>query len=165
MYWSTPPNDQKDIVEYRIYRRSYVTDAWTRIAKLSGEYANYLLDDTVEYDTPYIYAIASVDIHGIESFLSSQVQAEIDSKIQFRNKEKPFKWISGSGGERYQPKHIFKQFPEERGEIMIAKKNLLLKTSTQLRDTTKTFIIKVKSLDTHEKHEIKVVTKNSNIIV
>lgn len=173
--WLKPVSSQRDIQKYFIYRRDGIGKPWSKIAEI-GEIdvnsdgipdsqislsngANVYEDKTVEFGKIYIYAISCLDIHGIESFLSVQVEAQLNEKFKQEREEKKIKWISGSGATILELNSVFKKFLD-RKETIIAKKTLKLKPSIKLKGE-KTFLIKVKSLDTHEVREITYTVKNS----
>lgn len=183
--WLKPANDQRDIKYFKVYRRSAVGTTWTLltttreidvnqdgyVSQEEREEAdaarlpvntNIFIDKGVDFGQKYIYATTCVDVHEIESFLSMQIQAELNPKFALEKKEKPLKWISGGGAKLSETNYIVKKFLD-RNEQLIAKSNIYIAPSTKFAEVSKTLLIKVKSLDTHITHEIKVVLKNTNI--
>jgi hypothetical protein len=161
LYWLKPSNDQRDIVGYRVYRRSAVGQPWLLLTSaLLPEAEPFYIDSAVDFDNFYIYAVSCIDIHGMESFLSTQIGVQLNSRILFEKEEKSLVWISGGGTMPQEIDFILKKFQEERAPVIVAKKNIVLSTNTKFSDTEQSFIIKIKSLDTHETNEIKVVAKS-----
>lgn len=173
--WLKPSSSQRDIQKYFIYRRDGLGKPWSKISEV-GEIdinsdgipdaqvslsngANVFEDKIVEFGKKYIYAISCLDIHGIESFLSVQIQAQLNEKFKQEKEERRVKWISGSGATILELNAVFKKFLD-RKETIIAKKTIKLKPSIKLNGE-KTFLIKVRSLDTHEIKEITYTVKNT----
>lgn len=156
--WSNDPRF------YSVYRRTKVGEPWTPIAEGLKEFETLFVDKNVVLGQKYIYAISSIDIHGIESFLSTQIQAELNANIATERKEKDLVWVSGGGASLDETGLIVKKF-YERKEQLIAIKNITLKPSTRFREESKVFLIKVKSLDTHEQFELRVTLKNQKLEV
>lgn len=110
--WLRPSNSQRDIKSFRIYRRSYFGEKWSLLNEVMeldinsdgirdsdsvlNNSPNMYTDTDVELNRQYIYALTSVDIHDIESFLSVQIQAELNSNFNLEKEEKPLVWISGA---------------------------------------------------------------------
>lgn len=173
--WLRPSNSQRDIAEYRLYRRSSVGEKWNLVYNikeldvnsdgipdanvLRQNSSNYYEDNDVTFGEKYIYALTCVDIHGIESFLSAQIQAELNANFKLEKEEKLLKWISGSGARLDQVNFIYKKFLK-RNEKLIAKKNFAITVNTKFQETNKNFIIRVTSLDTHDKKEYKLTLNN-----
>ena len=182
IYWLQPANDQRDIQYFKIYRRNAVGERWqllsqTREIDIDEDgfpdpvdeaesrvvaNTNMFVDRNVSLGRKYIYAMSCVDVHGIESFLSMQIQAELNSNYALEKIEKPLKWISGSGARPDEVKFILKKFLN-RTENIIAKTNLVLRPNTKFAEVSKDLIIRLISLDTHEVKELKVVLKNTNL--
>lgn len=183
--WLKPPNTQRDIQYFKIYRREKVGDTWSLLtttreidlnsdgqisdlekveaaASLIPENGNLFFDKNVEFGKQYIYAMTCVDVHGTESFLSIQIQAQLNANFALEKQEKQLKWISGSGAKPSEINFVIKKFLN-RNENLIAKKNIFISPTTKFAETRRDLIIKVKSLDTHIVHEVKVVLLNTNI--
>jgi hypothetical protein len=178
--WLPPANSQRDIKYFKIYRRGAVGDKWTLMTKtgdsvdIDGDGVldventtiprdlNLFVDRNVQVGRPYIYALTSVDVHGTESFLSTQIQAELNSNYALEKEEKKLKWISGSGAKPEEIDFVLKKF-FNRTEQIVAKRNIVLSPNTKFAETEKNLIIKITSLDTHEVKELKVVLTNNNV--
>lgn len=185
IYWLEPANAQRDIQYIKIYKRQALGQRWTVLTELreldldhdgfiseqEQEAAaaanirannNMFIDKNVVPGRKYIYALTCVDVHGIESFLSMQIQAELNPNYTLEKIEKPLKWISGSGARPDELNYVYKKFLN-RTENIIAKRNIVLQPTTKFAETQKDFIIRLKSLDTHEVKELKVTLKNTNV--
>ena len=161
--WLKPVSDV-EVKFYNIYRRNKIGENWNVLAEGLREFETLFVDEKVLPGQKYIYAISSTDIHGIESFLSTQIQAELNPNIATEKKEKDLVWISGGGVSLNEVDLVIKKFNEIK-EQLIARKNITLKPSTKFRDESKVFLIKIISLDTHEKVELKVTLKNQKLQV
>lgn len=159
--WLKPVSDV-DIRFYSIYRREKVGEPWKPIAEGLKEFETLFVDKNVNFNQKYIYAITSIDVHGIESFLSTQIQAELNPSIATEKKEKDLVWISGGGTRLDEINLVLKKF-FQRKEQLIAKEKITLRPNTKFRDESKDFIIKITSLDTHEKYELKLTLKNEKL--
>ena len=163
IFWLKPPSRAAgDIKFYNVYKRNEVGQAWYPVASNLREKDTLFIDRNVGFNTKYIYAITTVDVHGTESFLSAQLSAELNSNIAIEKKEKDIKWVSGGGARVDEPYLVLKKF-NERKEKIVAMNTLSIRPNTKFKEQTKDFIIKVKSLDTHEEYELKVTLKNSDI--
>jgi hypothetical protein len=188
--WLKPTNSQRDIKFFKIYKKNSVQDSWRLLTEkteidIDGEGAedpnakhelaqipndiNVLEDFNMEIgndgrptDKKYIYAISCVDAHGIESFLSIQTEAQLNPNYESEGKEKPLKWISGSGARPDEKGVVFKKFLDQE-ESIVAKNNITLAPTKEFADTEKNLVVRITSLDTHETKEIKVVLKNINV--
>lgn len=115
--WLKPSNSQRDIKSYRIWRRNALGQPWTLLKEIleldinsdgyldvntnSAFYVrstknlkNFFIDANVSMGNKYIYALTCVDIHGIQSFMSTQIQAELNPKFNIEKQERAVKWIS-----------------------------------------------------------------------
>jgi hypothetical protein len=178
--WLRPSDSLRDIASYKIYRRSSFAHPWTLLkeikeldvnddgipdAKIIGSNsANLFIDTNVNTTSKYIYALSCVDIHGIESFLSAQIQAELNPNFAFEKEEKPLKWISGGGATVQEIDFVYKKFLA-RNETIVAKNRIKIKVNSKFKDATKNFIIRVTSLDSHEKKEYKLTLNNVSRVV
>lgn len=176
--WLRPSNSQRDIKAYRVYRRSETGEAWALLTEVDeidinsdgipdapvamANSSNLFIDKTVNVGMKYIYALSCVDIHGIESFLSTQIQAQLNSNFALEREEKPLKWISGSGAKKTEISFVYKKF-FNRTETLVAKKNIKITPNTKFNETTMNFLIRVRSLDTHEKKEYKLTLINEKV--
>jgi hypothetical protein len=176
--WLKPSNGQRDIKAFRIYKRDSFNKNWLLRAEVpemnvgSSEYpdarsvnknsANLFIDNTVQFGKKYIFALTSIDIHGIESFLSTQIQVELNANFAVEKEEKPLKWISGSGARLDEINYVYKKFLN-RTEQIKAKSSIKIKPSLTFSDASKTFLIRITSLDTHQKKEVRVTVTNSNV--
>lgn len=178
--WLKPSNNQRDIKFFRVYRREKFGDKWSLIHQVgelnitNADYpdakiveanaANLYIDKNVDFNKKYTYALTCVDIHGIESFLSAQIQVELNANFALEKEEKNLVWISGSGARLDEVNYVYKKFLN-RTERIIAKHSIKIKPSTTFGDTSKHFLIKITSLGTHQKKEVKVTVTNSNVHV
>jgi hypothetical protein len=168
--WLKPVNIQRDIKYIKLYRRLKIGDPWENLGKFEANQTFYLdnleqfkaEDGSINYNNKYIYAFIAQDIHGIDSFLSMQIQAELNPKFAIEKEERKLKWISGSGTKLEETDLILKKFLDDT-EAIVAKKNIKLSPTPEFNDVSKNLLIKVTSLDTHEKKEFKVTLKNINI--
>jgi len=159
--WLKPVSDV-EVRFYSIYRRTQIGEAWTPIAEGLREFETLFIDTAVAVGQKYIYAISCIDVHGIESFLSTQIQVQLNPNIATDRKEKDLVWISGGGVGLSEIELIIKKF-YERKEHLVATKNITLRPSTKFREESKVFLIKIKSLDTHERVELKCTLKNQKL--
>jgi hypothetical protein len=179
--WLPPANSQRDIKYFKIYKRKKIGNPWALITKtreidvdMNGVVdevdendshipvnTNLYTDRNVKFGEMYIYALSCVDIHGIESFLSIQTGAELNSSYDIDKAEKPLKWMGGSGTRIDEVSSVVKKF-YNRSEQIIAKKSITISPDTKL-DSEKNLLIKIKSLDTHDVVEVNVVLKNINL--
>ena len=164
--WLKPANSQRDIVGklggFYLYRRHFVGQEWVRIKRFK-ENENIYIDHNVLVGEKYIYALSSVDAHGLESFLSVQIEAMLNPSFNLEQKERPLKWISGSG---IHPKKendlILKKF-NKRPSPLVSNQDFSLRPTPEFSETKKNLLIKVTSLDTHEQKEFNLDLKNINI--
>lgn len=160
--WLKPANQQRDIKEFRLYRRNRLGEEWS-LVKAFAENENIYVDTNVEVNKTYIYALSSVDVHGIESVLSTQIQAELNATFNLDRRERPLRWVSGSGARPEEDlDFVFKKFVDLPLPI-IARENILVGPTTKFKETNKKFVVRVKSLDTHEVKEFVLSLKNENI--
>jgi len=166
--WLTPPTkftraigekrEYPFIISFNIYKRNRLGNPWIRVGEIK-EGIGYFEDKNVEFREKYIYAISSVDIHGIESFLSVQTQAELNENFNSTKEEKPLKWISGGGLKVSEVNSVIKKFYSNKEKI-VAYKSVSIKPSETLSED-RDYIIKITSLDTHEQKEFKISLKNN----
>jgi hypothetical protein len=180
--WLKPSNNQRDIQSYRLYKRENIGDPWKIIAQFR-EYDldsdgdidpllknqvnipvtdNVYVDTNVEIGKKYIYALACVDVHNITSFLSAQIQVELNANYKLDQEELPLKWISGSGAKPSETNFVIKKF-FNRTETIVAKKNIFVSPTTKFSEISKDLLVRVISLDTHETKEFKIRLKNLNM--
>ncbi len=160
IYWLKPGNSQRDISEYKVYRREKVGDEWELLATLPED-VNVFVDKDISIESKYVYALSCVDVHGIESFLSTQIEARLNPQFGLEKQERKLRWIGGSGAKLSETKAVFKKFHTLREQI-IAKSTLTMKVNKKFNDTVKNIIVRITSLDTHQQTELKVVLKNVN---
>jgi hypothetical protein len=173
--WLRPSDSARDIAAYKIYRRKAFGDAWSLLFEskemdvnddgipdsdvIFKNAANLHIDKNVVMGQKYIYALSCVDIHGIESFLSAQIQAELNPNFTFEREERPLKWVSGSGATPSEVDFVYKKFLA-RKETIIADSKMKVTVNSKFTETTKNFIIKIMSLDTHERKQYKLTINN-----
>lgn len=180
--WLPPANSQRDIKEVRLYKRSGLNQRWRLLlrdqevdvdkdgnvdeglqARASVPVADgFFIDTRVAEGQKYIYALTSVDIHGMESFLSAQIQVELNPNFDIEKKEKDLKWISGSGAKLSEVNAVFKTFLEPEDPV-VAKENVTLTLKPSYNETDKRLLVRVTSLDTHEQKEFNVILNNVNL--
>jgi hypothetical protein len=119
--WSFPPNTQRDIKKFQIFRRKTVQEPFQLIRMynfddsevqavdneqvpaadtvLMTEPLLYFVDDEFDKDSKYIYALCSIDAHGLTSNYSEQFELSFDRFKNRVNKE----IISSSGAPKSYP--------------------------------------------------------------
>jgi len=173
--WTAPDNKQKDIKYYQLRRRSSIKDGWMLLKKFDNTVYNWTDKYDMQFGRKYIYTISSIDVHGYESFLSIQVQVELNPKYITEKEEKPLKLINTAGARPDQYTQnlghsvgteidIYSKVIKSSVELpppIIAQKGILtFEANPNYDEDNRTFIIRVKSLDMHAKEEIKLVLKN-----
>lgn len=106
LHWSFPPNAQRDIKKFQVFRRKSTTHPFELIKMydfddslmkyenledpdphlveyLTSPAAFYVDDEFNRFGSKYIYAVASVDAHGLTSGYSAQFEVRFDL---FKNK-------------------------------------------------------------------------------
>jgi hypothetical protein len=158
--WLPPANSQRDIKQFKFYHRNELGRPWQILEVFD-------IRDTVferEYDLnkKHIFAISSLDVHGMESFLSTQIQAEFNPNYKIEKKEKLLKWVSGSGAKISEVNAVFKRFLETEDPI-VAKRSVEISPTPFFGETSKNLLIRVTSLDTHEQKEYNLTITNTNL--
>jgi len=119
--WSFPPNSQRDIKKFQLFRRNNVDepfelikmydfdDSLVRVADIEypdpslveflSSPATWYIDDDFNKDSRFIYALASLDAHGFTSGYSAQFEVSFD---RFKNKS-VIKLVSHSGAPKPYP--------------------------------------------------------------
>jgi hypothetical protein len=157
--WLTPANNQRDVAGFKLYKRERVGNQWEMVKEF-GLRENWYEDFAVKMDRAYIYALTSVDVHGTESVLSTQIRAQLNPQFLTQKVEKPQKWVSGSGAHpRSGFANVFKKFFEPEVPI-IAKSNVVIGPQASFRDQEKKLLVRIKSLDIHESKEFVVTLAN-----
>jgi hypothetical protein len=104
IYWAFPPNSQRDIKRFQLFRRERVEHPFELIKefnfddslspmdnnenpapksiKRTSSPINHYYDDDFTKDSKYIYALCSVDAHGLTSNYSTQFEITFD---KFKN--------------------------------------------------------------------------------
>jgi len=157
--WAKPINLQKDIVQYKVYRRDYGSLAWYMVFQ-GGTLENLFVDTDVQPNKKYVYAVQCIDIHGLHSVLSSQWVAEINQNFSDELEEKDIKLYQGKGetierdedGSFTTPNLVLSN--EGLSNEIIAYNRFLIIPNAHFPSFDRDFIIKITSLDTDEKHEI-----------
>jgi fibronectin type 3 domain-containing protein len=163
--WLKPPNSQRDIKFFKLYRRNRVGQRWTMLKQFPEEenvYVDKFSPADVRVGRKVIYALTCVDAHGIESFLSIQTQAEFNPNYELEREERNLKWISGSGVEPEESNVVLKKFLDQELPT-VAKRSIYIQPTRNFSDTEKNLILRITSLDTHEQKEFKVNLRNLNI--
>jgi hypothetical protein len=160
--WLPPANSQQDIAGFRLYKRNPVAGRgnWELEADLRLEQNIFV--GRYSKTWPAIFALTCVDIHGMESFLSTQIQVEFNPNFAIEKKEKDLKWISGSGAKPNETNTIFKTFIEPQDPI-IAKESVSFRVKPQFNEEDKKLFVRITSLDTHEKKEFDLTLRNVNL--
>lgn len=160
--WVTPAHSQRDIKQFKLYRRLRVGHDWTLIKTFSLR-ENLYEDRAVRLNRQYIYALTSVDAHGFESFLSTQTQAQLNPNFILEQQERPLKWISGSGARPDQGfDQVFKKFFEPEVPI-VATENVVIGPQASFREQQRKLLVRIKSLDIHECKEFVISLRNENV--
>ena len=180
--WLKPANSQRDIKYVRLYKKNAISDSWRVLAQtrevdvdengnadpVAAEDSfmpvdvNLFVDTNIIVGQTYIYALTCVDAHGLESVLSTQIQAELNKDYDVEKEEKKLKWISGSGALPKETNIVYKKFFDQEMPI-IATKSISIAPAHEFKETEKNLIIRVTSLDTHEVKEFKVVLQNRHL--
>lgn len=159
IYWTKSSTFKRNVKSFNLYKRSIIGEKWQIIAKNIQENVNFFVDKNIEFGTKYIYAMTTVDIHNIESFLSTQIQTELNQNFLFEKEEKQSKWISGPGANKEDLFSVFRPF-FTRDEQLIARENVVLKINPGFDEGSKDFVIRLKSLDTHQEFDVKLTLNN-----
>lgn len=162
--WLKPPSSERDIKRFRIYRRENLGDEWVRLVELDHSENVHLDQDLPITENGWIYALTSVDVHNIESLLSSQVRVRLNPSFVAEKQERLLKFISGPGispksDEKDQISKKFIQVPDP----VIALDSFTISPTKDFNETDKSLVIRVTSLDVHETKEFKVNLRNVNI--
>lgn len=167
--WLLPSSEQRDISFVRLYRRKTMGEQWTLLGQFSKDVTLYEDTDVSALDPEgpvenekYIYALSCIDVHGLESFLSAQIQAELNPRIHIEKQERKLRWMSGGGLMPSQTDESIGRFIKNKGDVFLAKNNLTIKPALMFSDTSKDFLIKVTSLDNGEQKEYKLSIKNES---
>ncbi len=159
--WLAPATSTRDIKQFRLYKREYLGQPWA-VVKTFDLGDNLYEDKAVRLKRRYIYALTSIDAHGIESVLSMQIQAELNPQFATQGVERPLKWFSGSGARPDRGfTNVFKKFFEPEVPI-VAKKNVVFGPQREFADKEKKFLVRIKSLDIHERKEFVLTLVNEN---
>lgn len=160
--WLLPANSQRDIKGFNLYRRNMIGQAWQKIETFKL-FQNVYVDKAVKFGRQYIYALTCVDVHDIESVLSIQTQAELNSDFATEKSERPLRWISGSGARPDRGySQVFKKFFDPEVPV-VAENNIVIGPTAVFKDESKKYLIRVTSLDMHEKKEFTVQLQNENV--
>ncbi len=125
--WSLPPNSQRDIKHFQIFRRSDITEGFELIKQFSFDDSiqksvfnetpdpalietlsspkTYFLDGEFDKNSKFIYAICSIDAHGMSSGYSMQLEVSFD---KFKNRMNK-KLISVAGAPKAYPNMYLNQ--------------------------------------------------------
>jgi len=194
--WSLPPNPQRDIKHFQIFRREDISVPFELIKQFSFDDSviktlsletpdsslvemlsspkTYFLDGEFNKNTKFIYAICSIDAHGMSSNYSMQLEVSFD---KFKNKIIK-KLISVSGAPKAYPNMYLNQdtfvdtirdsghttldviFNPEYLEVTDSKENNLELIKTSLDSVYKLSIINV-DLQAQKTIDIKITDKRS----
>ncbi len=164
LYWLPPANSQRDTKHFNVYRRNDLSDPWALIAEKMPLNSGSFIDRNVDFSGKYIYALSTVDVHGYESFLSTQVEARLNSKFRFEKSELPLRWVSGGGARKDEVNTIFKKFYPFPDNI-VAQESITISAAKKYAGVVDTLYVNIKSLDTHETKEVPVTVLNSHILL
>jgi len=125
--WSFPPNTQRDIKYFQLFRRETINDPFELIKEYDFDDSivrtprtespdpvlverlssakTYFLDKEFGKDSKYIYALCSIDAHGMSSNYSMQLEVSFDKYKNRINK----KLISVSGAPKAYPNMYLNQ--------------------------------------------------------
>jgi hypothetical protein len=103
--WNHPANPQKDIKRFQVFRRASIQEGFTLLAEYDFDYSEILyssgeqvephikikvpkpvyhfIDKNIDLDKNYIYAVRSIDAHGLASGYSMQISCRYN---KFTNK-------------------------------------------------------------------------------
>lgn len=135
VHWAFPPNSQRDIKKFQVFRRSSIEEPYELlkeynfddsvvkaqqreiiaphlIENLSAP-ATYYVDDDFTKDSKYMYAVCSIDAHGLTSCYSAQFELSFD---RFKNALQK-KLMSHSGA----PKSYPNMYLEGEGFVDVAR--------------------------------------------
>ncbi len=156
-------NQNKDVSGFNVFRKENVPNSFfSQINRdLLGIRINFFVDNLIEPEKEYIYAIQAVDIHDNKSVLSAQYTASLKNQnIEHDRSENSVVFFADEGLEideivALKQKDII-EF-DKRFEVIINPLFVNLDTET-------TFLIKITSLDTFMKKEVKLnfITKIVN---
>lgn len=144
---------QRDVQGFNVYRRTEGTSFQKLNLSPLEQRNNFYLDDQVEYETEYIYAIESIDMHDNSSKLSFQYAAKLkEQDFIVGNTQYPLRVVVDQnleiGEELVKPE---KELISARSSLMIAVNPLFL-----TKDSVFSYLIKIKSLDTFMEKEVKL---------
>lgn len=159
--WQLPDDSQRDIVGFRLYRRSNSKQTWNKIFDTTRE-NNFYVDEDVVLGSKYIYAVSCYDAHEYESFLSLQIQTQLNENFNIDKKEKDSILISYPGAKVSDFLTLIKRNVFDI-EPMIAKKRLKIKVRHDFNEDNKTYLIKITNLNTHLTDNVKLSLNNENI--
>jgi hypothetical protein len=103
-------------------------------------------------------------MHDIESFLSIQTQAQLNPNFTFEKQERLLRWISGSGATPDEINAVYKRFFDPEVPI-VAQENIVIGPTVSYNKTDRKLLVRVTSLDTHEKKEFTISLQNENVRV
>ncbi len=169
IYWLPPVDAQRDLAYIKLYYRRGTEKTWTllqdkiplsQLPNTKPESSHYA-HEGLDFDQTYVYALVSVDLHGYESFMSTQIEAQLNPSFATEQQEKLLRWVSGAGARPDEPTGtVFKKFYDSFEQI-IAYKNLTLRVSDTYAEDNTSIHVRVKSLDTHETRTIRLTLKNT----
>lgn len=152
---------QKDVIGFNIFRRTNNSNFQKLNNFIIPARSNFFLDENVEYETDYIYAIESLDAHDQSSKLSFQYSAKLkEQDFLVGNTNYPNKLIVDQNLE-------FTDQVEENSIESIYFRNkldLIINPLFPSRDVNLNYLIKVMSIDTMQQKEIKL-NFDTNIII
>lgn len=121
VHWTFPPNSQRDIKKFQVFRRKNVDDPFellqvydfddselrsqdrenpdNRLVQVLNSPCTFYYDDDFTADARYIYTVVSIDAHGLTSNYGSQFEVWFD---RFKNKLEK-KLVSHSGAPKPYP--------------------------------------------------------------
>lgn len=154
-------DQSRDVVGYSIYRRKAQDVNFERLNDIFlDKRDNFYIDDEVEIDQRYVYAVESIDVHGNISFLSDQYSAEITNYNRELSQrcEKPVKFVEYAGKTLSFRRDVDTKVKRFKKVLRVNVNPLFLNLDENFK-----YILKVKSLDTCEEKEIKLKIKTTII--
>lgn len=152
-------NTDRDVIGFNIYRKQKGESAFKILnPQLLDIRNNFYIDNDVDYDIDYVYAIESVDIHDLFSKLSAQYSARIKSfelertpdEERNENKQK-FEQIQGLEVNEEPEVKQYKEFIKFNKQFEI-----ICNPTFKNSDEEPRYLLKIKSLDTGTEKQIKI---------
>lgn len=157
----TQKQQQKDVQGFNVYRRTSNGSFKKLNVYMLDTRNNFYIDREVEYETDYIYAIESIDIHENSSKLSFQYCARLkEQDFLVGNVQYPTRLIVNQNLE-------FGEFEQtQEKELISARSSLSIVVNSLFpaQQSDLSYLIRITSLDTFAEKQIKL-NFNTNIII